>query len=58
MIHNIRYRLFVYENEDEEELINGLHNILPDVVPELEEAEGMLGEDDNILIYSGIVWCY
>ena len=55
MIHNIRYRLFVYENENEEELINGLHNILPDVVPELEEAEGMLGENDNILIYSGIV---
>lgn len=55
MIHNIRYRLFVYNNENQDELIDALHLILPEVVPELEEAEGMLGENDNILIYSGIV---
>ena len=27
MIHNIRFRLFIYENEDPEELILALHNI-------------------------------
>ncbi|WP_295722007.1 RNA-binding protein [uncultured Methanobrevibacter sp.] len=55
MIHNIKYRLFVYENEDEEKLIEGLNFIFPDEIPEREEAEGIFGEADEIIIYSGIV---
>lgn len=53
MIHNIKYRVFVYENEDEEEIRNGLNNILPDVEPEKEEAEGLM--EDEIIILSGVV---
>lgn len=55
MIHNIKYRLFVYENEDEEKLIEGLKFIFPDEIPEREEAEGIFGEADEIIIYSGTV---
>ena len=51
MIHNIRYRLFVYKDEDEEELIKALKNILPTANPRREIAEGML--EDEILILSG-----
>lgn len=51
MIHNIRYRLFVYENEDEERLIQGLKNFLPIGKPDREIAEGMF--EDEILILSG-----
>lgn len=51
MIHNIRYRVFVYEDEDEEELIEGLKNILPTAKIEREVAEGMI--EDEILILSG-----
>ncbi|MBZ9571349.1 RNA-binding protein [Methanobrevibacter sp. TMH8] len=51
MIHNIRYRIFVYEDEDEEKLIEGLKNILPTAKIEREIAEGML--EDEIVILSG-----
>jgi len=51
MIHNIRYRLFVYEDENEEELIGGLKNILPTAKIERELAEGMM--EDEIIILSG-----
>ena len=53
MIHNIRYRLFVYKDEDEEELIGGLKNILPTAKVESEIAEGMM--EDKIIILSGII---
>jgi len=51
MIHNIRYRLFVYEDENEKELIGGLKNILPTAKIEREVAEGMM--EDEIIILSG-----
>lgn len=51
MIHNIRYRLFVYKGEDEKILTEGLKNILPTAKPEKTIAEGMKG--DNITILSG-----
>lgn len=51
MIHNIRYRIFVYEDEDEKKLIEGLKNILPTAKIEREIAEGML--EDEIVILSG-----
>ncbi|MEA4957263.1 hypothetical protein SDC9_08432 [bioreactor metagenome] len=51
MIHNIRYRIFVYEDENEEDLINGLKNLLPTAKPNREVAEGML--EDEIIILSG-----
>ena len=53
MIHNIKYRMFVYENEDEQELRTALNNIFPDVIPEVEEAEGLL--EDEIIILSGVI---
>ena len=53
MIHNIRYRIFVYENEDEDEVLDALRNILPSATVERELAEGML--DDEIVILSGII---
>ncbi|WP_413825751.1 RNA-binding protein [Methanobrevibacter sp. UBA337] len=49
MIHNIRFRLFIYENEDPEELILALLNILPTAEYEVEMAEGLLGEPMQIL---------
>lgn len=51
MIHNIRYRIFVYEDENEEDLIKGLKNLLPTAKPNREVAEGML--EDEIIILSG-----
>lgn len=53
MIHNIRYRIFVYENENEDEVLQGLKNILPSATVERELAEGLL--DDKIIILSGII---
>jgi RNA-binding protein len=53
MIHNIRYRLFVYEDEDEEELIQALKNLLPTAKPGRDIAEGMF--EDEIIILSGII---
>ena len=51
MIHNIRYRFFVYNNENEKDLMEGLKNILPTAKAEREIAEGMNG--DRIIILSG-----
>lgn len=51
MIHNIRYSIFVYEDENEEELIEALKNILPTAKIEREIAEGMM--EDKIIILSG-----
>lgn len=51
MIHNIRYRLFVYEDEDETEFIEALNYILPTAIPEKEKAEGMT--EKPIYILSG-----
>lgn len=55
MIHNIKYRLFVYNDEDEDKLLAGLNYIFPDIIPEKEEAQGIFGEYDEIIIYSGII---
>ena len=51
MIHNIKYRFFVYNHEDENELIEGLKTILPTAKVEREIAEGM--NADEIIILSG-----
>ena len=53
MIHNIRYRVFVYENEDRDEILEALLNILPTAVPEIEEAEGLL--EEKMLILTGTI---
>jgi len=51
MIHNIKYRLFVYEDENENDLLEGLKNILPTAKVDKEIAEGING--DEIIILSG-----
>ena len=53
MIHNIRYRVFIYENEDRDEILEALLNILPTAEPEVEEAEGLL--EEKMLILTGTV---
>lgn len=53
MIHNIRYRVFIYDNDDRDDVLQALLNILPEAEPEIEEAEGLLGE--NMLILSGSI---
>ena len=53
MIHNIKFRAFVYEDEDVDEISQAILNILPESEIEAEEAEGML--EDRILILSGVV---
>ena len=53
MIHNIKFRAFVYENESIDEITQSILNILPEAEIEAEEAEGML--DDKIIILSGRV---
>ena len=53
MIHNIRFREFVYEDENLEELTQAIYNILPDAEIESEEAEGLT--EDKIIILSGVV---
>ena len=53
MIHNIKFRVFVYENEDVDELSQAILNILPEAEIEAEEAEGLT--DDKIIILSGVV---
>ena len=53
MIHNIRYRLLVYKNENENDLMEGLKNILPTAKVEREIAEGVNG--DKIIILTGKV---
>lgn len=49
MIHNIRYRVFVYENEDLDLITDALLNILPSAEVEAEEVEGLLEEPMVIL---------
>lgn len=53
MIHNIRFRVFVYENEDLDELKQAIFNIFPDAEIEVEEAEGLT--ENKILILTGLV---
>ena len=53
MIHNIKFRAFVYEDESVEEVSQAILNILPEAEIEAEEAEGML--EDKIIILSGVV---
>ena len=53
MIHNIRYRVFIYENEDKEEILEALLNVLPTAVPEAEEVEGLL--EEKMLILTGTI---
>ena len=53
MIHNIRYRVFIYENEDRDEILEALLNILPTAEPEVEEAEGLL--EEKMLILTGTI---
>lgn len=53
MIHNIKFRVFVYENEDVDELSQAILNILPEAEIESEEAEGLT--EDKIIILSGTV---
>ena len=53
MIHNIRYRVFIYENEDKDEVLEALLNILPTAEPEVEEAEGLL--EEKMLILTGTI---
>lgn len=53
MIHNIKFRAFVYDDESVDEISQAILNILPEAEIEAEEAEGML--DDKIIILSGTV---
>lgn len=53
MIHNIKFRAFVYEDEDIDEVSQAILNILPEAEIEAEEAEGML--ENKILILTGVV---
>ena len=53
MIHNIKFRVFVYENEDFQELSQAILNILPEAEINAEEAEGLT--EDKIIILSGTV---
>lgn len=49
MIHNIRFRLFIYKNENPEDIITALNNILPEAEYETEIAEGINEEPIQIL---------
>ena len=53
MIHNIKFRAFVYENESIDEITQSILNILPEADIEAEEAEGLL--EDKIIILSGVL---
>ena len=53
MIHNIRYRVFVYENEDLDSITQALLNIIPSAEIEAEEVEGLLQEP--MVILNGMV---
>ena len=50
MIHNIRFREFVYESENLDELTQAIYNIFPDAEIESEDAEGLM--EDKIIILS------
>ena len=51
MIHNIKFRAFVYENESIEDITQAILNILPEAEIESEEAEGLT--ENRIIILSG-----
>ena len=53
MIHNIKFRAFVYKNESVDEISQSILNLLPEAEIEAEEAEGLL--EDKILILTGVV---
>ena len=53
MIHNIKFRAFVYKDESVDEISEAILNILPEAEIEAEEAEGLL--EDKIIILSGVV---
>ena len=53
MIHNIKFRAFVYEDESIDDITQAILNILPEAEIEAEEAEGIL--EDKIIILSGVV---
>ena len=53
MIHNIKFRAFVYENENLDEINQAILNILPEAEINAEEAEGLL--EDRIIILSGVI---
>ena len=53
MIHNIKFRAFVYESENLDEVSQAILNILPEAEIDIEEAEGMT--ENKILILSGII---
>ena len=53
MIHNIRFREFVYESENLDELTQAIYNVFPDAEIESEDAEGLM--EDKIIILSGVV---
>ena len=53
MIHNIKFRAFVYEDESVDEISQAILNLLPEAEIEAEEAEGLL--EDKILILTGVV---
>ncbi|MFM5883161.1 MULTISPECIES: RNA-binding protein [Methanobrevibacter] len=53
MIHNIKFRAFVYENESVDEISQAILNLLPEAEINVEEAEGLL--EDRILILTGVV---
>ena len=53
MIHNIKFRAFVYENECADEISQAILNILPEAEIQEEEAEGLL--EDRIIILTGTV---
>ena len=53
MIHNIKFRAFVYENESVDDISQAILNILPEAEIEAEEAEGLL--ENKIIILTGIV---
>ncbi len=53
MIHNIKFRAFVYENESVDEISQAILNLLPEAEIEAEEAEGLM--EDRIIILSGVV---
>ena len=51
MIHNIKFRAFVYENESLDEINQAILNILPEAEINTEEAEGLM--ENKIIILSG-----
>ena len=53
LLHNIKFRAFVYEDESADEISQAILNILPEAEIEAEEAEGLL--ENKILILTGVV---